>query len=70
MNKLRVWLICGRPAHKIGVLVRSEKGVALPLVLALLFIGSLILTPFLTHAGANLTSSNHVFSYVQRKICR
>jgi hypothetical protein len=36
---------------------REEKGIALPIVLAILAIGAMIVSPFLTHAGANLIGS-------------
>jgi hypothetical protein len=58
VRKFLAWLIYARPALNIRALAREEKGLALPLVLAVLFIGSMIITPFLTHASANLTSSN------------
>jgi hypothetical protein len=66
VNRLRVWLIYARLGRSLRALAREEKGMALPLVLAVLVIGSMIVTPFLTHAGSNLTSSE-IFSDLSRE---
>jgi hypothetical protein len=57
VNNYRVWSIYAQLRLSLTALAQEEKAFALPLVLAVLVIGSMIVTPFLTHAGANLTSS-------------
>ena len=48
--------------HRLRSLAAAQKGMALPIVLAVLALGALVIAPFLAHAAANASSSR---TYVQ-----
>jgi hypothetical protein len=62
-----------RPIKSIFALIHSaflpmksvQKGLALPIVLAVLALGALVITPFLSHAGVNLKSSANYMTLIQ-----
>jgi hypothetical protein len=41
------------------MMIKSEKGQALPLVLVAIMLGALVIPPFLGHAGTSLIGSRH-----------
>jgi hypothetical protein len=50
---------CVRLRNKLFKTIAAENGQALPIVLAMLAIGSLVIGPFLNHAGTSLMSSKN-----------
>jgi hypothetical protein len=57
VNNCPAWLIYARARLNPTAWRREESGAALPIVLALLVLGSLIIVPFVTHAGDSLFNS-------------
>jgi hypothetical protein len=57
VSKLNIRSICGRFSSRALNPLTGESGLALPIVLAVLALGTLITAPFLTHASTNLIGS-------------
>jgi hypothetical protein len=57
VRKQLIKSICVRSYNKIAKRLRSDDGQALPIVLAILAIGSMVIGPFLNHAGTNLIAA-------------
>jgi hypothetical protein len=54
VNRLATRSICVRLLNKIKEPSRRQKGMAVPIVLAVVALGAVVITPFLTHAATNL----------------
>jgi hypothetical protein len=59
VNKGIIRSICARLGLKSGRPPAGQKGQALPIVLAALALGIMVVAPFLSHASANLISSRN-----------
>jgi len=67
VNRSPVWSSCARRGPEAPVGGQRQQGIALPVVLAVLALGAMIVTPFLTHAATNLNGSR-TYAQIQREL--